>query len=411
MWDCYGGIAELGEALRQKTASPVAVATACLERIERLQPRLNAFVTVAGEAAAQGAKATESEITQGKWRGFLHGVLLGIKDFYDTAGIRTTAAFEHFNHRIPKKDAVAVKKLREAGANVIGKTNMHTLGMGTTGLESCFGPVKNPWNPDFIAGGSSSGSAAAVASGLCFGTLDTDAIGSCRLPAACCGVVGFKGTYALIDMKGILEGEQPPGEDILWLSHAGIMARNIEDLAIILDALAERDGEGRSRSFVDSLDKQGELRIGVADNLSAEKEVLEAFEQAVETIRSLGHPMQASSAPFTDFSKGVANIESDRALVAERHFKEIDLLLLPTTPTVTPSVKQAEKNPLALSAEYTMFANYFGLPAISVPCGFDKRGLPLGLQIVGLPWDDGSVLRLARQYQATNGRDQRRPIA
>ncbi len=137
-----------------------------------------------------------------------------MKDFYDTSGIKTTAAFEHFKSRVPKNDAVGVAKLKDAGAIIIGKTNMHTLGMGTTGLASYFGPVKNPWNSDYIPGGSSSGSAAAVASGLCYATFDTDAIGSCRLPAAVCGVVGFKGTFGLIDMRGILEGTEPPDEMI-----------------------------------------------------------------------------------------------------------------------------------------------------------------------------------------------------
>jgi aspartyl-tRNA(Asn)/glutamyl-tRNA(Gln) amidotransferase subunit A len=152
----------------------------------------------------------------------LHGVPVAVKDFYDTAGIKTTAAFEHFANRIPAKDADVVTKLKDAGAIVIGKTNMDTLGMGTTGLKSFYGPVKNPWNSDYIPGGSSSGSAVAVASGMCFATVDTDAIGSCRLPAACCGVVGFKGTYGLINTRGILAGEQPPDELVIWFSHAGV---------------------------------------------------------------------------------------------------------------------------------------------------------------------------------------------
>ena len=147
---------------------------------------------MAADAALHAAKAAEKDIEQGHWKGPLHGIPIAIKDFYDTAGLKTTAAFERFRDRIPPKDAVGVEKLKKAGAIVIGKTNMHTLGMGTTGLESYFGPVRNPWNANYIPGGSSSGSAAAVASGLCYATLDTDAIGSCRLPAACCGVVGYK---------------------------------------------------------------------------------------------------------------------------------------------------------------------------------------------------------------------------
>src|SRR5208337_4970911 len=177
-----GNIAGLAESLREKRTSPIDALTARLQRIERLQPRLNAFITITAESAVEDAKVAEDEIAQGRWKGFLHGIPIGVKDFFDTMGIPTTAAFEHFRRRIPAKDAAPVGKLRDAGAIIIGKTNMHTLGMGTTGLESCFGPVRNPWNPDFIAGGSSSGSAAAVASGMCFATLDTDAAGSCRLP-------------------------------------------------------------------------------------------------------------------------------------------------------------------------------------------------------------------------------------
>jgi aspartyl-tRNA(Asn)/glutamyl-tRNA(Gln) amidotransferase subunit A len=407
----FGNIAGLAESMRKKLASPVDAAATCLERIERLQPRLNAFITVTTESAVEDAKAAEHEIAQGRWKGFLHGIPIGVKDFFDTEGIPTTAAFEHFKHRVPAKDAAPVSKLRDAGAIIIGKTNMHTLGMGTTGLESCFGPVKNPWNPDFIAGGSSSGSAAAVASGMCWATLDTDAIGSCRLPAACCGVVGFKGTYALIDTTGILAGEQPPGDDILWLSHAGITTRNIEDTAVVLDALVDRRGDGGLGSFVDSLDQELDLRIGVANNAGADREVLEAFQQAIETIRGLGYPIKAAAAPLTDFSKGIVDIEADRRTVADRYFRDIDLALLPTTPTVTPAVKEANGNPLALSPENTMFANYYGLPAVSVPCGFDKRGLPLGLQIVGRPWDERSVLRLAYQYQMAGGWNKRPLLA
>ncbi len=403
-WDSYSSVTELTKRLRQRRVSPVELVETCLRRIEKLDPHLRAFITVAAESAAEAAKAAETEIEQGKWRGSLHGIPLAVKDFYDTAGMRTTAGAEQFKHRVPTADAEAVRRLKDAGAIVVGKTNMHSLGMGTTGLESAFGPVKNPWNPDFIAGGSSSGSAAAVASGMSCATLDTDAIGSCRLPAACCGVVGFKGTYSLIDISGILGGEQPPSEDIQRLSHAGVMARKVEDIALVLDALLG------STSFVDGLNQEANLRIGAANNLSAELEVLEAFEQAVETIRALGYPVTGVAAPLTDFGKGTRDIEADREAVATRNFCHIDLLLLPTAPKTTPRIKKANENPLAMSAEYTMFANYFGLPAVSVPCGFDRRGLPLGLQLVGRPWDEQSVLQVAHRYQNASACTERRPV-
>src|SRR5262245_61813668 len=246
--DALQNLRDVSEAIRQRLASPVEVVTTCLDRIERLQPRLNAFITVTADAALRAAKAAETDIVRGRWKGLLHGVPVGIKDFYDTAGLRTTAAFERFSDRIPQRDAAAVEKLTRAGAIVIGKTNMHKLGMGTTGLDSFFGPTINPWNADYIPGGSSSGSAAAVATGLCYATLDTDAIGSCRLPAACCGVVGFKGSYGAIDLKGILEGEPPPEDTIRWLSHAGITTRSVQDAALVFEVLAEQQHDTRRPS-------------------------------------------------------------------------------------------------------------------------------------------------------------------
>jgi aspartyl-tRNA(Asn)/glutamyl-tRNA(Gln) amidotransferase subunit A len=391
-------LAQVSESIRQQQTTPVELVTACLERIERLQPTLNAFITVTAESALEEARRAEREIRQGDWKGPLHGIPVGIKDFYDTAGIRTTAAFEPFRDRRPARDAAGVEKLKRAGAIIVGKMNMHTLGMGTTGLESCFGPVKNPWNADYIPGGSSSGSAAAVASGLCFLTLDTDAIGSCRLPAACCGGVGFKGTYGLIDLKGILDGEQPPDEFIRWMSHAGITTRSVEDTAIALDVLAERIDQTNATPYRAGLTRERPLRIGIADNFKADREVTDAFGAAVAAIRGLGYAMSSAAAPFADLRKGVGSITSDRDSIAARAFKDIDVLLLPTVPTTTPLVKNALE-PQALSPELTMFANYYGLPAVSVPCGFDTHGLPMGLQMVARPWDEAAVLRVANQYQ------------
>ncbi|CAG1001866.1 MAG: amidase [Candidatus Methanoperedens sp.] len=157
----YASIREISVLIRVQKISHVEVVQACLKRIEELDPKLNAFITVLADQALKQAKDAEAEIKAGNWRSPLHGIPVGIKDFYDTAGIKTTAAFEHFKDRVPTKDAVGVAKLKEAGAIIIGKTNMHKLGMGTSGLDSYFGPVHNPWNSEYIPGGSSSGSAAA----------------------------------------------------------------------------------------------------------------------------------------------------------------------------------------------------------------------------------------------------------
>lgn len=388
----------LHEQIRTHKVSPVEVVSSCLKRIEQLNPRLNAFITVLGQQAMEEARSAEAEINAGKWRGPLHGVPVGIKDFYDTAGIKTTAAFEHFKDRIPGRDARGVAQLKEAGAIIVGKTNMHMLGMGTTGLESYFGPVHNPWNTEYIPGGSSAGSAAAVASGMCYATLDTDAIGSCRLPAACCGVVGFKGTYGLIDPTGILEGEQDPGEMIRWFSHPAITAQTVEDTALVLDVLAGKDKQ-TAPQYLDGLAKDREVRIGIADNFKADRDVSAAFQTAVELIRSFGCPTRSIAAPFRNPNESLDNIAADRKAISGQTFKEIDVLLLPTTTTSVPAIKDASANPLALSPENTAFANYYGLPVISFPCGFDRNGLPLGLQIVGKPWNEADVLHLAYRYE------------
>jgi aspartyl-tRNA(Asn)/glutamyl-tRNA(Gln) amidotransferase subunit A len=399
----YYSVAELSEQVRSKNISPVQILEACLSRIEALNPRLNAFITVFATESRKLAREAEKEIEAGRSRGPLHGIPVAFKDFYDTAGSRTTAAFEHFKNRVPAYDAVAVAKLKTAGAIVIGKTNMHKLGMGTTGLDSAFGAARNPWNGEYIPGGSSSGSAAAVAAGLCYATVDTDAIGSCRLPAACCGVVGFKATYGLINGKGILDGEKAD-ETILWLSHPGITTRSAGDTALVLTALTEGEKPGDRRDF--QADAMGELklRVGVAENVRAEPEIADAFKAAVDMLRELGYGISAASAPFDMPPFGDLHaIESDRNTIGERVFKEVDVLVLPTTSSPVPAVKDASDNPQALSPAHTIFANYFGLPAVSVPCGFDKHGLPIGLQIVGRPGGEASVLQVACRFETAAG--------
>jgi aspartyl-tRNA(Asn)/glutamyl-tRNA(Gln) amidotransferase subunit A len=404
----YARIGQLAPRIQGGDISPREIVDVCLARIDALNQKLNAFITILGDAARERAREAEAEIKAGKWRGPLHGIPVGIKDFYDTEGIRTTAAFERFNDRIPKKDAVGVKNLKDAGAIILGKTNMHTLGMGTTGLESFFGPVQNPWNSAYIPGGSSSGSAAAVAAGLCYATLDTDAIGSCRLPAACCGVVGFKGTYGLISAKGILEGEKAD-EVILWLSHPGLTTRSVEDTVAVLNALAEPPDSWKKPDLHRSQPKP--LRVGKARNFTADAQINAAFETAVETIRSLGHAVIPAAAPLDTPPFGdVHAIEADRKAIAGRAYRDIDVLVLPTTTSTVLTVEAARGNAQALSPPHTMFANYFGLPAVSVPCGWDEHGLPIGLQVVGKPWDEATVLWLAHQYQSATQLESRVPI-
>lgn len=227
---------QASELVRKRSVSPVDLTKACLQRIERLNPSVNAFITVATDSALAEARAAEADIRLGRWRGPLHGIPIALKDNIDTAGIRTTAASAVFADRIPTDDAEVVKRLKAAGAVIIGKLNMHELAYGGSSLSSHFGAVHNPWSPTHIAGGSSGGSSSALASRLCYGALGTDTGGSIRMPAAYCSVVGLKATYARISIRGIIP--------ISWsLDHVGPMARSVADVAFMLQALAGYDPE------------------------------------------------------------------------------------------------------------------------------------------------------------------------
>jgi aspartyl-tRNA(Asn)/glutamyl-tRNA(Gln) amidotransferase subunit A len=380
----------------------------CLKRIETLNPVLNAFITVMADDARDQANAAEVEIKAGQWRGPLHGVPVAVKDFYDTAGVSTTAGAEQFKDRVPDTDADVVKRLRHAGAIVVGKTNMDALGMATTGLTSYFGPVRNPWNSDYVTGGSSAGSAAAVAAGLCFATVDTDAVGSVRLPAACCGVVGFKGSSGLISTRGIL-GDQPVDDFVRWMAHAGVTTRSAADAALVLNVLADRaDDFAAAIATADT-----KARIGVGNNFAADGEVRRAFDQAVATLREAGYTTRDAAVPFGDSSQAsMASIEADRLGIAAKAFSDVDVIVLPTLDSTVPTVVVAARNPEhGVSADTTAFANYYSLPVASVPCGFDSHHMPIGLQIVGRPGDERTVLKVARRYEIAAKVGLQHPIA
>ena len=395
----YDSIGALSKRIQNQTLSPVDVVDACLKRIAALNPVLNAFITVMADDARDQAKEAESEIKSGGWRGPLHGVPVAVKDFYDTAGVKTTAGSEQFKDRVPDTDAEVVRRLRRAGAIVIGKTNMDALGMATTGLTSYFGPVRNPWNTDYVTGGSSAGSAAAVAAvaaGLCFATLDTDAVGSVRLPAACCGVVGFKGSSDLISLKGVL-GDQPVDDFIRWMAHAAVTTRSASDTALVLNALTSRDEDFAAGITTGDT----AVRIGAGNNFAADAEVERAFDRVVTVLRAAGYDIREAAVPFGDSSQGsMADIEADRRGIAAEAFADVDVILLPTLGSTIPTVAKVATNPeQGLSAETTAFANYYGLPVVSVPCGFDSDNMPVGLQIVGKPDGERTVLNVAHQYE------------
>jgi len=404
----YDSIGALSGRIQEQTVSPVDVVEACLKRIAALNPVLNAFITVMADDARDQAKEAEAEIKSGGWRGPLHGLPVAVKDFYDTAGVTTTAGFEQFKDRVPDTDAEAVRRLRRAGAIVIGKTNMDALGMATTGLTSYFGPVRNPWNSDYVTGGSSAGSAAAVAAGLCFATLDTDAVGSVRLPAACCGVVGFKGSSDLISLKGIL-GDQPVDDFIRWMVQAALTTRSASDMALVLNAVTDRDED--LAAGVTKADAT--VRIGAGNNFTADAEVRRAFNNVVTALRDAGYDIRETAVPFGDSSqRSMASIEADRRGIAAEAFADVDVILLPTLDSTVPTVAEAATNPeQGVSAETTAFANYYNLPVASVPCGFDSHNMPIGLQIVGKPGGERAVLNVAHQYERAARIGSMHPIA
>ncbi len=442
-------IVDLAPRQRRKEVSPVELTRACLERIEGLNPTLNAFITVTAESALAEARVAESEICRGDWRGPLHGIPIALKDLVDTAGTRTTAASAVFEHRIPTEDAVVVQRLRRAGAVILGKNNLHEFAYGGSSLVSFFGDVHNPRDEAHIAGGSSGGSAAAVAAGLCYAAIGTDTAGSIREPAALCGCVGIKPTYGRVSARGVIP--------LSWsLDHVGPLAATVADAAIVLQAIAGYDPLDVTSADVPVLDyvsalREGtkNLRVGIPrayfyDDL--DDEVRAAVEQALGVIRDLvaevpdvrldvptDRTVQAAEAfayhadriaqtPDLYQPETLRRIRSGEKISAaeyiqRRHgldqqrrrahdiFAAVDLLVTPTMPIPAPAIADLKKNLDALRpAELILLRNtrpfnVWGLPAISVPCGFTKSGLPIGLQIAGPHWREDLVVRLANTYE------------
>ncbi len=455
----FSTIHELSRKLRDRSISPVELTRDCLARIEKLNPTLNAFITVTADSALNQAHAAERDILSGDYRGPLHGIPIGLKDILDTAGVRTTAASAQFStpfkDRIPDEDAAVVRRLRAAGAIILGKQNLHEFAYGGSSMVSFFGEVHNPWDAKRIAGGSSGGSAASVAAGCGFAAIGTDTAGSIRLPAAYCGVVGLKPTYGRVSARGVIP--------LSWsYDHVGPIANSVYDAALMLQALAGYDPadpasiDAPVRDFTAALDQPlPKLRIGVPrafffDDLDLE--VAAAIEKAVELFRELhaeirevklevstGHTLLLAEAytyhePFVARSPELyqtatlariqagANVSASdalrasRELQASRHairkiFDEVDVLLTPTVPIPPPLIADLREHPDNLRAQELFMLrntrpfNVWGIPTISVPCGFTKDGLPIGLQLAAAPWREDVVLQVAHAYeQATEWR-------
>ena len=452
-------LSEAAALVRQRELSPVELTRAHLERIEALNPVLNCFITITADAALQRARQAEDAIQRGEIWGPLHGLPVALKDLFETQGVRTTAGSKLFENFIPHTDAVVVEKLESAGAIILGKLNMHEIALGVTNTTSTFGACRNPWSLERVPGGSSGGSAAALAAGLCLGALGTDTGGSIRIPASLCGIVGLKPTYGRVSLRGVIP--------LSWnLDHAGPMARNVLDVALLLGVIAGYDPQDPSSRLAPLKDDFNHIegnvsdwRIALADDdhfNQAESEVRQIVHQVASVFETLGacvnrvefpdarlaaqtnllmvrsdaaafHQQRLQEQP-TDFGTDVllrlqqgAAFTSTEYILARRtqtvlrrqfdeFFDQYDLLLTPTTPTAAPLIEGPDAIEQARTlTRFTSPFNLTGLPALSVPCGFTAMGLPVGLQIVGRPWAEAKLLSAAYAYEQATAWHLRKP--
>jgi aspartyl-tRNA(Asn)/glutamyl-tRNA(Gln) amidotransferase subunit A len=451
-------LSEASRAVQKKEVSPVELTQACLERIEKLNPTLHAFITVTGTSALEAARKAEAEIARGEWKGPLHGIPLAVKDLIETAGVKTTAASAVLKDNVPTADAEVIRRLKSAGAILLGKLNLHEFAYGGSGIIGHFGSARNPWNTAHITGGSSSGSAAAVAACLCYGAIGTDTAGSIRLPAAFCGITGLKPTYGLVSTRGVIP--------LSWsLDHVGPMARTAADAALMLQAIAAYDPQdvgsqkfppvyypsaieegtaplrlGLARDFWNEVD--GEIKSAVDSAVAALGKItagIQEIELSTETDRTLvrceayvyhrkylpehekDYDPQTLKRIGSDTDITAAQyIQAQRELLQQRRqilqmFERIDVIITPTTPMLAPTFTELQAAPDQLrNKEMIMLRNtrpfnVYGLPSLSLNCGFSKSGLPIGLQIIGAPGAEGAVLVLAHAYQKQTDWHKKKP--
>ncbi|MBM3940082.1 MAG: amidase [SAR202 cluster bacterium] len=459
-------IAKAARAIEQRRVSPVELTKAYLDRIERLNPAINAYVTVTAERALSDARKAEREMAKGRHRGPLHGVPIGLKDLYDTAGIPTSYGAKAFIGNVPRRDSTAARLLAEAGAVLLGKLNTHELAFGVTTDNPHFGATRNPWDPTRVPGGSSGGSAAAVAAGLAAGALGSDTGGSIRNPAAFCGVTGLKPTFGRASKAGI--------GMLSWVNdHPGPIARTVEDVALLLRVIAGYDPDDFATVPVPVPNYAWRLRkgvrglcVGVPRKFFFERldpDIDRAAEEALRELRRLGATLReinlagrgvGDAGPILfDIVMAEARdryadmVERDLDLLGEdvrdyfrspettgvqvaaalrkkheatqvvrRALEEVDLMVMPTSPVLPPRIGQktvlhgGKQEPLlfAVSRNTGLF-NVAGVPALAVPCGFSRDGLPISLQIVGRPFDEAMVLALGHAYQRATDWHERRP--
>jgi len=451
-------ISELSARIFNRSISPVELTHDCLDRIEKLNPTLNAFITVTAESALDRARRAEWEIFHGTYLGPLHGIPIGLKDIIDTAGVHTTAASALFKDRIPTEDAQVVRRLRRGGAIILGKQNLHEFAYGGSSIISFFGEVHNPWDPKRIAGGSSGGSAASVAAGLGFAAVGTDTAGSIRLPAAYCGVVGVKPTYGRVSTRGVV----PLASSY---DHVGPLTNSVYDAALMMQVLSDYDSPNpRADRPVPSLvsafdDPPTNLRIGVPRSFffdDLDPEIAAAIEKAIQIFAGLDNEIRdiklevptdrtlASAEAYAyhkefierspelyqpatlarirsgadisahDALRASADLQASRHAIQEI-FDEVDVLLTPTVPIPPPLIADLREHPDQLrSQELIMLRNtrpfnVWGIPTVSVPCGFTKDGLPIGLQLAAAPWHGIVLLQAAHAYEQATEWHKERP--
>ncbi len=455
-------LAEAADAIRTRTLSPLELVDAHLARIDRMNPRVNAYVSVTADRARADARRAADEIARGALRGPLHGIPIALKDLVDTAGIRTTYGSKVHATNVPAADATVARRLAHAGAVLLGKLNTHEYAFGVTTDNPHWGATRNPWDPTRIPGGSSGGSGAAVAARLATAAIGTDTGGSIRIPAALCGVVGLKPTFGRVSKAGVFPMSY-------LLDHVGPLTRSVEDAAIVLEAIAGYDpadattvaipvGEPRARLR----DGVRGLRVGVPRSrlyAPLDASVAAAIDQALGTLARLGAAigdvelpempaMEMFEAILADSKSIHADTLANRAgdlgpdlqlylfgpakdgawiagawemlrgyAAAVRGVLDtVDVLALPTCPVgATPigsdvvDVGGVEMQVFFAMAGRTGPFNAAGVPALSVPCGFTSDGLPIGLQIVGRPFDEATVLRVGWAYEQATDWHARRP--
>jgi aspartyl-tRNA(Asn)/glutamyl-tRNA(Gln) amidotransferase subunit A len=447
-------LAQLADLYRQREAGPVEVTEAAYERIERVDPKINAFVTLTRDLALSQARTAQDELARGVDRGPLQGVPIGLKDLYNTRGIRTTGHSRVLMDNVPGEDSTATGKLYDAGAVLLGKLAMHEFAFGGASFDAGFPPARNPWNTNHVTGGSSTGSGGALSARLCFGALGSDTGGSIRNPANLCGVAGIKPTYGLVSRYGVLP--------LSWsLDHCGPMARTVEDCAILLQVIAGHDPKDPASASVALPDYRASLqgsvkglRLGVPrdwfdEGTGVEPDILAAFDAALRVLQDQGvqiveldgkhfiagrpantiillceayaiHEDTVRERP-QDYGASLRNrlregaflssadyLQAQRARAAIRGhiedvLRQVDAIASPAGARLAEAFDSMDAEASYNGPNFTNVFNLTGLPAMSIPCGFSASGLPIGLQIAGRAFEETTVFRLCHAYeQATD---------